>query len=148
MNPKKIKKRFFQIPWVEKKLIVRVFILLNVSRFFTFFIPLKQMQFLFQPILLLKRRNVLSGISKEKIIWAIESVSAHSRFAENCLSKALVAQALFLESGHASELYIGVSKNPSASLEAHAWMESGGRVVLGESQKKEHFVPIYKALNR
>ena len=48
-----------------------------------------------------------------------------------CLPRALVAQILLRRHGHHAELHIGVAKDPSGSFQAHAWVESAGRIIIG-----------------
>jgi hypothetical protein len=50
-----------------------------------------------------------------------------------CLARALAAQALLVWRGHPAELRLGVCRNAEGRLEAHAWVQSGGRVVVGDS---------------
>ena len=60
-------------------------------------------------------------------------VSAASRLIPktNCLTRALAADALLRWHGHDACLRIGVSKNSPNGILAHAWVESGGEVVIG-----------------
>ena len=69
--------------------------------------------------------------STEKIGWAI-SVAKEFIPRGNCLPQALAAESLLLRSGHPVELRIGVVKTAEGLLEAHAWVESGGRLVVGD----------------
>ena len=50
----------------------------------------------------------------------------------SCLPQALAAEALLMRGGRRVELRIGVVKTERGRLVAHAWVESGGRVVVGE----------------
>lgn len=67
----------------------------------------------------------------DKIGWAI-SVAKEFIPKGNCLPQALAAETLLLRSGHPVELRIGVVKTAEGLLEAHAWVESGGRLVVGD----------------
>jgi hypothetical protein len=49
-----------------------------------------------------------------------------------CLPQALAAASLLAHAGHEAELHIGVKKNTKGKLEAHAWVESAGRIVVGD----------------
>jgi hypothetical protein len=59
-----------------------------------------------------------------------------------CLSQALAAQTLFLRQGYPAELHIGVAKNETGQLEAHAWVESEGQVVIGDLQNLSRYTPL------
>lgn len=49
----------------------------------------------------------------------------------NCLARALAAELMLGRYGYSSQLKIGVAKTPSGEFEAHAWLESEGRVLIG-----------------
>lgn len=51
-----------------------------------------------------------------------------------CLARALAAEWLLRGGGHDALLTIGVARGQGASLDAHAWVESGGVVVAGDDQ--------------
>jgi hypothetical protein len=48
------------------------------------------------------------------------------------LPQALAAESLLLRHGHPVEFRIGVVKTDRDRLEAHAWVESAGRLVVGD----------------
>ena len=48
-----------------------------------------------------------------------------------CLIEAMALQDLLARRGWSAQLRIGV-RNHGESLEAHAWLESGGRVLIGD----------------
>ncbi len=54
--------------------------------------------------------------------------------AATCLTQALTAQTVLSRRGHDSRLRIGVAKDTQGNLEAHAWVECDGTVVVGESE--------------
>lgn len=60
-----------------------------------------------------------------------------------CLPQALAGEALLVRNGHAAELILGVAKTPQGRLEAHAWVESRGRLVVGElRQGMAQYTPL------
>jgi hypothetical protein len=48
-----------------------------------------------------------------------------------CLVKALTAQALLARAGVATEVFAGVRRRNDRMLEAHAWLERDGEVLIG-----------------
>lgn len=58
---------------------------------------------------------------------AARCVPGHS----SCLDRALVAVTLLERCGHRPALRLGVARGGAAGLEAHAWVELDGEVVLG-----------------
>ncbi len=59
--------------------------------------------------------------------------------AASCLTQALATRVLLARHGHASTLRFGVAKNARGALEAHAWVEHGDRVLIGELPDLERF---------
>jgi hypothetical protein len=83
--------------------------------------------------------SVSAPPAMDRLTWAVETVS---RFvpAATCLTQALAAQVLLTRRGRAARLHIGVSKAEGRKLEAHAWVESQGRVVIGGSGLERYTV--------
>ena len=77
----------------------------------------------------------------EKIAWAVRAASKGVPHA-TCLTQALAAQVLFSRYRHAADLKIGVAKGDAGGLEAHAWLEHGGRVVIGNVRDLGRYVPL------
>lgn len=68
----------------------------------------------------------------DRIGWAVGSAA---RFvpAASCLPQALAAEALLRRRGHPAELRLGVLRT-ERGVEAHAWIESYGRVIVGDHE--------------
>jgi hypothetical protein len=66
----------------------------------------------------------------ELLIWAVTAASRYVPGA-TCLAQALAAQVLLGRTGYPARLRIGVAKGEERKFEAHAWVESQGRVVIG-----------------
>jgi hypothetical protein len=63
----------------------------------------------------------------------VRSVEASSRRVPraSCLTQAVTAQLLLHHYGYGSTLCVGVAKEENGSFRAHAWVERGGRIVIG-----------------
>lgn len=68
---------------------------------------------------------------------AVERAAARVPFAQNCLAKALAAQAMFERRGMDCRVRVGARRGAGAWA-AHAWLESGGRTLLGASGKEAY----------
>jgi hypothetical protein len=69
----------------------------------------------------------------ETIAWAVAAVARRIPHA-TCLTQALAAWMMIKRQGHEATLRIGVAKTEGGALKAHAWVESGGRIVIGQSE--------------
>jgi hypothetical protein len=74
-----------------------------------------------------------------RLAWAVETV-ARSVPRATCLTQALAADALLRRSGRSPHLRIGVARDAGA-LEAHAWIELDGRVLVGDHDL-HRFTPL------
>lgn len=76
----------------------------------------------------------------DQIAWAVK---AAARFvpAASCLTQALAAEVLLARAGHPAQIRLGAAKDERGRVEAHAWVESYGRVVLG-GEELERFVVL------
>ncbi|MCC6802501.1 MAG: lasso peptide biosynthesis B2 protein [Anaerolineae bacterium] len=78
----------------------------------------------------------------QRIIWAV-NVSSHYLLRERpCLTRALVARMLLARVGYQTTLRIGVAHSPSRVLEAHAWLERNGEIVVGNLHDLGRFTPL------
>ena len=75
------------------------------------------------------REDAAGARPREELTWAVKAASRRVPRA-TCLTQALALQTLLAQEGYASNLHIGVAK-ADGRFEAHAWLESGGRVVIG-----------------
>lgn len=62
-----------------------------------------------------------------------------------CLARALAAEWLLRRGGHDARLTIGVASGRNASLDAHAWVESGGIVVAGDDIRRYQRLATFDA---
>lgn len=68
--------------------------------------------------------------SISSIAWAITVASRYIPRA-TCLVQGLATQVLLAREGIPSDLCIGVAREDPSLFEAHAWVETGGRIVIG-----------------
>lgn len=78
----------------------------------------------------------------DRIGWAVGSAA---RFVPDatCLPQALAAEAILRRRGHPADLRLGVTRD-AAGVEAHAWVESYGRVIVGDGDL-DRFEPLERS---
>jgi hypothetical protein len=59
-----------------------------------------------------------------------------------CLSQAIAARVLLASSGRASQVRFGVTAPTGSRLEAHAWLECDGEVVIGDVPDGPRYTPF------
>jgi hypothetical protein len=79
-----------------------------------------------------------------KVVWAVETASRHLPGGKTCLTQALAAQTLLARDGHPATLRIGVLRGEEEQFQAHAWVESGGKAVIGghELERYTHLLAL------
>jgi hypothetical protein len=78
--------------------------------------------------------------TRERIAWAVTALSRRLPGETTCLPQALAALALLGRYGYDAELRVGVAKSDDGEFLAHAWVESGGRVIIGGHERQ--FAPL------
>lgn len=123
--------KFFRLPKAERRLLMRAGAALLTAR-----LSLMTMPFTTARKLVGRSQELLpmpaARLSPERVVWAIEVAGRAMPLLRNCLAQALAAQAILARVAHPCELRIGVAKNERGELLAHAWLESGDRVLIGE----------------
>jgi hypothetical protein len=73
----------------------------------------------------------------ERLAWAVMLTSRYVPKA-TCLTQALALQVLLGRQGQAAQLQFGVAHDANGRLEAHAWLESEGRIVIGGANRARY----------
>ena len=78
-----------------------------------------------------EQRASAPTVTRDQVRWAMSRAQRVVPGA-TCLPQALAAEALLKRGGLPADLRIGVRKDASGKLLAHAWVESEGRIVVGD----------------
>jgi len=120
--------KFLRLPGADRSLLLHSALLIGAARLALWVLPFNTARRLFAR----RARQSHDPLPTiERIGWAI-SVAKGFVPKGNCLPQALAAESLLTRSGHPVELRIGVAKTDDGGLEAHAWVESEGRLVVGD----------------
>jgi len=82
--------------------------------------------------------------SPDTIAQAVEAASLRIPGGRNCLVRALATEYLLHRYCYPCELRIGAKRGQAGEFTAHAWLESGGRVLIGDFELKS-YVPLTPA---
>jgi hypothetical protein len=80
--------------------------------------------------------------SEAQVVWAITAAGRLLPGTSTCLARALTALVLLERRGDRADLRIGVARVDAGPLEAHAWLEKNGSVILGELPDLARFLPM------
>jgi hypothetical protein len=129
-------RRFVSLSPSEQQLLLRAAFLAGSIRVGLWLLPFRIVQrFAFGAK---AKRN--TNLPVDQVVWAVRAVSRCNPGA-TCLTQALTAQALLIQSGHQSHVEIGVTKSDDSRFEAHAWVIFGDRVLIG-GPEVDRYTPL------
>lgn len=138
-------RKFLVLSPDEKKLLIRATWLLWVCRLGLWLLPFKALRRHLAKLERPKPSGLKGGvIDIDKIIWAVALASRYVP-AATCLTQALAGQVLLNQHCAPALLRIGVMKNQRGAFRAHAWIESQGRVVIGNAPDLALFIELPSA---
>ena len=117
-----------RLPWRERVWLLQAAALLWAIRLGLWLLPFQMVR---RVIAKYARSGVAaSTLPSERVAWAVASASLVVP-AATCLVQALAAQLLLGWRGRATQLCIGVARDEAGRIEAHAWLEHDGTIVIG-----------------
>lgn len=119
-------RKFARLAPRDRAVLTRTVVTLGLSRLVTWILPFP----LGRRLLVGKRRAGRTTISGDQVTWAMHHAQRIIPRA-TCLPQAIAAEALLTRGGLPAHLQIGVKKTSDGKLTAHAWVESNGRIVVG-----------------
>jgi hypothetical protein len=127
----------------DRQLLLITFTLLGAIRLGLWLLPFPRwrrlLSHLMQPKSKLQEAN---STSVSQVVWAVSVASRYMPGGVKCLARALATQVLLSRHGYPADLHIGVAKGEGGQLEAHAWVESQGQVVIGALSNLSRFTPL------
>lgn len=131
-------KKLWYMDLKTKWLVLQIFFLTGLVRLLLLKMPFKKLQ----PYL--GKVNEESSEDKtnqeyevaKQVSQIVDLVSHHTLWESKCLVQAIVAQYLLKKKHISTTLYLGVCRDKSGELKAHAWLRCGQMIVTGERYKK------------
>ncbi len=134
--------KFLHLSLRDKSLLVQsVFLLMTIRLGLSLILFKKILKFINRENHKYSGVNNKDRITLDRIVWAVEVGSRYIP-RTTCLNKALTAQILLAKYGYQSSLHIGVAKNGDKKLDAHAWVESQGDILIGNLKDLSKFAPL------
>lgn len=133
-------RKFLRLTSCDRHLLITAALLMSAIRLGLGLLPFRVLRRVVNSLTVV--RPVPQQISINQVVWAVEVASKYMPGGVKCLARALTTQILLSWRGYQTELRIGVAKNPQGQLEAHAWVESQGRVIMGGLADLTRFTPL------
>jgi hypothetical protein len=135
-------RKFLRLRLAEQVLLIRAVTLLSVIRIGLELLPFKMLKGLLSK--LIKAAAVSSSkrdLLTERTVWAVQAATRYVPRA-TCLTQALATQVLLGFDGIPASVQIGVAKGTGGVLEAHAWLDADGRILLGGSDSNQKYARL------
>jgi len=129
---------FLSLPAGERRLLLEAALLLEGVKLGAKLIPFRSLRRLLDLAARLRRED---GLTVSEVVRAVELMSLRTPGLKTCLARALALRLMLVRRGHPATLRIGVIKEPGKEFQAHAWVESGGEVVIGDYEL-ERYSPL------
>ena len=140
--------RFIQIAPQERNLFLKTYVLLTFVRLGLVWRSFNRLRSLLERISSPHPAAVatIDPLSQRQLVariqWAINACCKFMPGSVKCLARALTMKTLLDQYNCPSKLMIGVDKNSLDQLEAHAWIEYEGHVVMGQLNDLSRFKPL------
>jgi Transglutaminase-like superfamily len=121
-------RKFFRLPRSERWLLIKAALLLGAIRIGLRLFPFQRLKQLLDSA---SKSRAANQLSSDRIVWAVTAASRYVLGDKPCLTQALAAKLLLKRRGYPASLRIGVAREDGGKLQAHAWVESEDRVVVG-----------------
>jgi hypothetical protein len=127
--------KFLKLPWHKKRAFLTAFLTIWTFRIGLWILPYSYIR---EQASAMKADPTVGNLSVEDIVWSVE-VASKFVLKATCLTQALAAKRLLSWNGYSSDLWIGVDS--CNTFTAHAWIERGGKVILGGPINR--YKPLY-----
>ncbi|MBU7581638.1 MAG: lasso peptide biosynthesis B2 protein [Nostoc sp. TH1S01] len=136
-------RKFLNLTHSDRHLLISTFILLTLVRLGLWLLPFKRLWQILSAISQVRvKPQPVDRTDLDKIVKAVDLSSRYMPGGVKCLARAFTTQVLMKRYGYSPELRIGVAKKEGGELEAHAWVESQGKVVIGYLRDLSSFTPL------
>ena len=126
------------IPAVHRKLLIEAFVLAIAFRAGLRLLPFTAVRRCASRMAGLQSNN---ACRTRDVVWAVEAISSRVP-GTTCLVEALSVECMLRRRGHAPALKIGVRRRAAMSIDAHAWVECSGAVVIGTTPELTEYAVL------
>src|ERR1700752_3161891 len=135
--------RFLRLPTPYQRLLAEAMLLLGAIRLAVYLLPFQTLYHLLAKVArTTTTAQRVDHAAIDRVPWAVTLASRHLPGSTTCLTQALATQLLLRRRGHSVCLRIGVARSGTGKLQAHAWVESEGKVVIGRLTDLSRYVPL------
>ncbi len=131
-------RKFLHLTSRDRRLLITAVFLLGTIRLGLRFIPFRTVQRIVgHRAQAPTSSHQIDQPSIEQLVWAVKVASQYVPKA-TCLTQALATQIVLGRHGYSTQLCIGAARTQERRLEAHAWVENQGKVVVGGGETSRY----------
>ncbi len=134
-------RKFLRLSQADRALLVQAVSWLGATRVALWVLPFRLVRRLLAQTARPSAARRGARPSRHRLVWAV-SLGRRVVPSSTCLVQALAAEALFIQHGYPADVRIGVMKDEARGLIAHAWVESDGCIVVGDSSDLSLYAPL------
>lgn len=125
-------RKLVEISWVRGWLLFKTALVMAVVRLTLGVLPFAVVHRLFTNIGVRSRQRVMPRSSTvQQVVWSVKVIGRYLPRA-TCLVEAYTLHYLLARQGVTTRIRIGVMHSPKKQLAAHAWVEQGSKVLIGD----------------
>ena len=125
-------RKLFRLSRTERSLLVASTVMVGAIRLAAWLLPYRLLR---RCVASLARRRVGppddQRLSVAAVVQAVDVASRYVPGSRGCLIRAMATRTILVRQGHDAALRLGVARNQEGDFQAHAWVESEGRIVMG-----------------
>jgi hypothetical protein len=134
--------KFLQLPLEDRKILIEAILLLAAIRLGLWLLPFHRLRRFLIGIAQLGYRSPKGHqISINRVVWILAAARRYIP-GVRCLAQAMAAQILLTRCGYLTYLRVGIARGTKGQLEAHAWAEIQGEIVVGGLNNISLYTPI------
>jgi len=135
-------RKIFSLTNAERLLMFKCYAFLWIARLGLWTVPFRVLQSFLKLFTPKEQGKVATDKEQaEQIVRATKAASNYVLYA-TCLTQALVAKVLLARAGYDVQLRLGVMKDEQENFQAHAWVESEGRVLIGDNNQLSEYTSL------
>lgn len=133
-------RRYRALPAIERRVFVQAALLVPAVHCVQQLLPFRRWRPLLTRVGV--RRPGRSPVAPEQVAEAVVRAQRAVPGTYKCLPAAYATHLLLHWHGHPSVVQVGVARDAAGKVEAHAWVELEGRILIGALPDLARFVPL------
>ncbi|MCA9953774.1 MAG: lasso peptide biosynthesis B2 protein [Ardenticatenaceae bacterium] len=142
MRPANKLGKLWRLRWPDRLLLLEAIFWLALARLALLVVPFRRIA----PLLGTLQHESAAAVpdktahSANRIGWSVRTMARRTPWESACLTQAVSAKAMLHRRHIHSTLYLGLAKNNSQAMKAHAWLRCGAAILTGEAGHEQFTV--------